>query len=89
MTPIEVREFALPQGRFRAAKLVDGVLVDPVLPKAFDNTPNEERPASQRKWCRFPFIVTDSVSALDAFYTTRPDEYADEQRRHWQVEGRA
>lgn len=37
MTPIEVREFALPQGRFRAAKLVDGVLVDPVLPKAFDN----------------------------------------------------
>lgn len=89
MTPIEVREFTLPQGRFRAAKLVDGVLVDPVLPKAFDNTPNEERPASQRKWWRFPFIVTDSVSALDAFYTTRTDEYADEQRRHWQVEGRA
>lgn len=34
--------------------------IDPKLPKKFDQTPNEERPASHRQWWFRPYIVTCS-----------------------------
>ena len=82
------RPFDLPAGRFRARDLVDGVLIDPVLPRNFDSTPNESRPVTQRKWWRLPFIVTDSVAALDAYFAERTDEYAEKCRTEWTANGR-
>lgn len=32
--------------------------VDPKLPKDFDNTPNEDRPKSHKRWWNRPYIVT-------------------------------
>jgi len=68
---------------FTAKNRVDGVLIDPKLPKNFDNTPNEDRPGSQAKWWGFPFIVTYSVEQLDGYYAKRTDEYAEAGRQHW------
>ena len=82
-------QFVLPNGRYRAEQLVDGVLVNPVLPKQFDNTSNETRPQSHQKWWGVPFIVSNSIESLDAFYDGRDDEYADEARRDWHGRGRA
>lgn len=85
----ELREFRLGGLRFRAVQCVDGVLVNPVLPRMFDQTPNELRPAAHRKWWHRPFIVTEGVEALDVWYASRTDEYAEKGRREWQESGRA
>jgi len=69
---------------YAAKNQVDGVLIDPNLPRNFDNTPNEQRPDSQEKWWCFPFIVTEIVEELDALYANRTDEYAAAGRRHWE-----
>lgn len=39
--------------------VVDGVPVNPKLPKNFDSTPNDARPASHRRWEGRPYILTD------------------------------
>jgi len=40
---------------------VEGILVDPVLPPDFDDTPNDERDTEQLdQWWGRPFIVTDT-----------------------------
>lgn len=72
----ELREFTLGGLRFKAEQCIHGVLVNPALPRMFDQTPNEHRPASHRKWWHRPFIVTDTVEAMDAWpsgvrYTVR------------------
>ena len=83
-----LHQFVLPTGRYRAEQLVDGVLVNPVLPKKFENTSNETRPQSHQKWWGVPFIVSSSIESLDAFYDGRDDEFADEARRDWHGRGR-
>jgi len=67
---------------------VDGVLIDPKLPRHFDNTPNDDRPVSQAKWWGFPYIVTESVESLDAYYAGCTDEYAAKRLERWRNEGR-
>lgn len=69
---------------FHAKDCVNGVLINPKLPRAFDCTPNELRPASHQKWWYRPFIVTETIEELDAFYAHRTDEYAEEGRMQWQ-----
>jgi hypothetical protein len=69
---------------YTAKSQMDGVLIDPKLPRNFDISPNENRPASHAKWWGFPFIVTTTVARLDAFYAQRTDEYAEAQRKHWE-----
>lgn len=64
-----------------------GVPINPKLPKNFDNTPNDVRPASHQKWWFMPFIETDTVQELDAYYAGRTDEYAEKGREMWK-EGR-
>lgn len=75
--------FTLDGITFTAEKCVDGVLVNPVLPARFDTTANEERPPSHNKWWNRPFIVTETVEALDAFYAGRTDEHAEAGRKLW------
>jgi hypothetical protein len=71
-----------------ARQLVDGVLIDPKLPRGFDNTPNEQRQGQTRFW-GVPFIVTSSVADLNAYYAARTDKYAAESLKRRQAEGRA
>ena len=80
-------EFKLDGYTFDAENCIDGILVNPKLPKDFDNTDNQDRPDSHDKWWYRPYIETGSVEDLDKFYAERTDEYADEQREMW-VEGR-
>jgi hypothetical protein len=77
------------RGYILAERVVDSVPINPKLPPNFDDTPNDERPDSHRKFWHVPFIVTDSVDALDAFYAERTDQWAEEGRQHWSEQGRA
>lgn len=81
--------------RFRIDGLVfwakdesDGVLINPKMPASFDNTANEWRPPSHRKWWGLPYITTMSVEDWDYYYAKRTDEWAEKGREHW-VEGRS
>jgi len=74
---------------FTAEDQVDDVLINPKLPRRFDDTPNEVRPGSHAKWRGFPYIVTETVEALDAYYAGRTDEYAAAGLKMWKNEGRA
>ena len=78
-----MQSFTVNGKKFQAENCVNGVLINPKLPKMFDNTPNEDRPASQAKWEMRPYIVTDSVEDSDLFYAERTDEYAEAGRSMW------
>ena len=60
--------FNLDGHTFEAEQCIDGVLINPKLPKGFDDTPNEERPLSQIIWWDRPYIVT---------YTDTGDKWLD------------
>ncbi len=80
-------QFTLANGHdYFARQVVDGILIDPKLPADFENTPNDERRGQEKFW-NVPFIVTDDVAALDAFYAGRTDEHAAAGLAHWQSEG--
>jgi len=73
--------FNLAGKRFTAEQCVEGVLVNPVLPPAFDQTPNDARPDSHARFWHRPYIVTysDAVSSC-----ARCSEAEKEQmRRQW------
>lgn len=49
---------------------------NPKLPRNFDNTANDERPASHKRWWHRPFIVSTSWDDEEAFTRARTDQYA-------------
>jgi hypothetical protein len=53
------------------ARMVSGVPIDPKLPKNFDSTPNDARPASHRRWEGRPYIVTDDGANMMSSPETR------------------
>lgn len=55
-------KFTLHGRSYNADNCVDGVLINPVLPKLFDYTPHDERPASQAKWWYRPYIVLEPTA---------------------------
>ncbi|GKS91585.1 MULTISPECIES: hypothetical protein [unclassified Acidovorax] len=73
---------------FIAEGLALGIPIDPRLPEDFDSTPNSTRPPSHGKWWYLPFIRTETIEAMDAFYAQRTDEHAPAAREFWR-EGRA
>jgi hypothetical protein len=78
-----MRRLKTPHGFISAERIAEGVPINPKLPPAFEDTANEERPASHRKFWHVPFIVTETVERLDAYYAERADKWADEGREHW------
>jgi hypothetical protein len=66
-----------------------GVPFNPTLPPNFDDTPNEGRPQSHQCWWHRPFIRTETVERLDAFYADRTDAHAEVGRKLWAESGRA
>lgn len=83
-----MQKFMLDGHAFMAENCVDGVLINPVEPKRFDDTPNESRPKSHRPWWNMPFIRTFSVEEWERIYAERMDEYAEGQRAYWAEKGR-
>lgn len=51
-------------GTIKCKTFQEGVPVDPVLPKMFHCTPNDERPASHQKFWFVPFITTESMPSF-------------------------
>jgi len=47
----------------RAEQVIDGIPVNPVLPKRFWDTDNQRRPRSHEAWWDRPFVVT-AVNAM-------------------------
>ena len=76
------------RGYIFAEDVVDGVPINPQLPPAFDQTPNDERPDAHRKFWGVPYIVTETVERLDAYYSDRVDKWAEEGRAWWRDKGR-
>lgn len=72
---------------YLAKQCEDGILIDPKLPPAFDSTPNNDR-CGQAKYWFVPFVVTESIADLDAFYASRTDESAEAGRERWSNGGR-
>lgn len=68
---------------FHAKSKADGILINPKLPPRFDDTANDERPASHQKWWHRPFIQTLSVEEEDRRYAERTDEWAEKGREAW------
>ncbi len=80
-----MQEFKIGKHTFKAEKYIDGILVNPLLPKAFDDTPNDSRSKAQvEKWWGRPFIRTMTVEEWDKIYAERTDEYAEAGRAHWE-----
>lgn len=73
---------------FEAADCVSGVYVDPVLPAKFDDTPNESRPASHRKWWDRPFIQTTTWEHMSSG-ARGPENATEEERARWFDDWRA
>lgn len=82
----EYKDFTVSGKRYKAVDCVDGVLVNPKLPKNFDCTKNESRPATHRKFFNLPYVVTYSDADFDS--ANDIDEYADERRKRWAESGR-
>lgn len=67
------RSYVIARDSFQALGCVDGVLIEPVLPRDFDQMANEERPSSQRKWWGRGFIELLATNAGWEFDVRRLD----------------
>lgn len=78
-----------PRGSYiTAERVVAGVAINPRLPVDFDQTPNDDRPDSHAKFWHVPYIVTETLEYLDAYYAGRTDQWAEEGRTWWATKGR-
>ena len=85
---IPIMEFRTDGEIFKAEECIHGVFINPVLPEGFDDTWNENRPASHQKWWHRPFIQTASVEDWDRIYADRDDVLAEAALRNWKGRGR-
>ena len=68
---------------YLAERMEQDVLINPLLPHGFDSTPNDGRPVSHQKWWHVPYVVSETIEEMDAFYADRTDEHAEAGRTHW------
>ena len=80
-----MKRLKTPHGYIDCEAVADGVPVNPRLPARFNDTPNEDRPDSQRKFWHQPYIQTETVEDLDRMYAERTDAYADAGRERWKA----
>lgn len=71
-----MRTFQINGETFQATDCQRGFLIDPSLPEAFMNTPNNERPYAHMVWWGMPYVETNqgafSVWCLDGGAWDRP-----------------
>lgn len=77
------KTFTIDGERFQAEDRIDGILINPKLPRHFDSTPNESRPENHMKWWYRAYITTQTIETLDAYYANRDDDYANQGREYW------
>ena len=78
------QRFILSNGvAYLAERMEQDVLINPQLPRGFDSTPNDGRPASHQKWWGLPYICTETVEEMDTFYAERSDDHAQAGRKLW------
>lgn len=70
-----------------AENCIDGILINPKLPKNFDVTDNTKRPESHQKFWWLPFVTAGSVQELDDYHTNRTDEFGEKSRSDWFEKG--
>lgn len=75
-------------GYISADQVIDGVPVNPRLPAAFDDTPNDDRPDAHRKFWNVPYILIDTLAEQEAWLNEATDEYAEARRVRWRDEDR-
>lgn len=83
----EYKTFTVDGAKFKAVDCIDGVLINPKLPKNIDCTANDYRPATHKKFFNLPYIETCSDTDFDPANDT--DEYAEQRRQRWAESGRA
>ena len=55
-------DYHQPHGHYNERQKVEGIHINPLLPEAFDNYPNEERPAQElTDWWELPYITVTPV----------------------------
>ncbi len=84
----DFKNFNINGKSFSARDCVDGILINPKLPKNFDSTNNEYRPASHQKFWNMPYIETFTIEDWEAAHNSATDEYAEARRERWAAKGR-
>jgi hypothetical protein len=84
----DFKNFNINGKSFSARDCVDGILINPKLPKNFDSTNNEYRPVSHQKYWNMPYIETLTIEDWEASHNNATDEYAEERRAKWATKGR-
>lgn len=70
-----------------AEQCVGGVFVNPVLPELFDLADGLMVP--NPVWWNRPYVVTETLEGMDAFYAVASGIWAEVARKLWLKEGRA
>ena len=56
---MEYNNYKINGRQYQAKNFVDGILINPLLPEDFDNTPNDERSKDEiAMWYKRPYITT-------------------------------
>jgi hypothetical protein len=86
--PDRLARIVTPHGVILCERAVGGIAINPRLPADFDQTPNDDRPASHLKFWHRPYIITATIAGFDRFYSDRRDQWADQGRVWWRDQGR-
>ena len=84
-----MKTFTINGKKFKAEDCKDGILINPILPKNFDKTPNNDRPESHDKWWYLPYINTHKVEEMYKWKEEANDKWAEERLQEWKENGRA
>lgn len=77
------KKFHLDGHSFKAEDCHHGILINPSLPKRFNDTPNDRRPDSQNVWWLRPFIVTTTTNDLLGEPKAEESPQSRDQQKSW------
>lgn len=79
-----MKTFTINGIKYKAENCIENILINPVLPKNFDDTPNDERSKSHHKFNYMPYVLSDGVEENDKHYK----KYGGESEKQWKEEWR-
>lgn len=78
-----MKNFTINNMKFKAEDCIENILINPVLPKNFDVTPNNERPKSHEKFYYMAYVEFETVEKLDKMYKLRGGEIEEKWQKEW------